>query len=193
MGKAISAAEETLASIVIKTLLGLLDSSVEGKSRGRASLILLQALVKSLHLILLALGKCFALRARGESGNIGVSGIDGGETESKSESSSSGSSAKLLAGILILSAANNASSGQRALSLGTVHAKGGSERAPATKLKCDLIRLEPNQANVTNPQKVLSMAGTSSQNAVKTPHTFGAASAWRPFFSIRVKTEKNAT
>jgi len=124
MGEAIIAAEETLTGIVIETLIGLFDGGVEGKSRGRAILILLHALVKTLHLILLALGKCFALRARGKSCNVGISSIDSGETESKGESSSSGGSAKLLAGILILSAANNASSGQRALGLGTVHAEG---------------------------------------------------------------------
>ena len=151
MRESIITAEETLASIVIETGLGLLDGGIKGKSGGRAGLILLQTLVKSLHLILLALGKCFAFRARGESGNIGVSCIDSGETESKSESSSSGGSAKLLAGILALSAANNASSGHRALGLGTVHAKRGSESAPATKLKCDLVRLDPNHAKLTNP------------------------------------------
>jgi hypothetical protein len=144
MGKAISSAKETLASVVIETLLGLLDGGVKGKSRGRAGLILLQALIKSLHFILLALGKCFALRARGESGNIGIGSIDGGESESKGQSGGSSGSSKL--GILILSAANNASSGDRTLGLGALHAKSGSERASATKIKCDLIRLEPNQA-----------------------------------------------
>jgi hypothetical protein len=132
MGETIIAAEETLASIVIETVLGLLDGGVEGKSRGRASLILLQALVKGLYLILLALGKCFALRARGESGNIGVGSIDGGETESESESSSSSGSSKLPASILVLSAANNASNGHRALRLGSYLEGRGKRGGPAT-------------------------------------------------------------
>ena len=151
MGETISTAEETLASVVIETLLGLLDGGVKGKSRGRAGLILLQALIKSLHFILLALGKCFALRARGEAGYISVGSIDGGETESKSESCSSGGSAKLLTGILILSAANNASSSNRALALGSVHLEGGSERAPVTKWKCDLKVRRPIKPELTNP------------------------------------------
>ena len=131
MGKAVGAAKETLTSVVVETLVGLLDGSLESDGRCGASLILLQALLEGLNLILLALGECLAVGAGGESGNISVGSINSRKSESKSESGSSGSGAELFAGLLALCRADNASSGHRALRLGTASAKRGSESAPA--------------------------------------------------------------
>ena len=50
MGQTIITAEETLATVVVETLLGLLDGGLEGESGSRAGLVLLEALVQSLDL-----------------------------------------------------------------------------------------------------------------------------------------------
>lgn len=124
----VGAAEETLAAILGETLLCLGNGGFKSESGGRASFILLQALGETLDLVLLALGKCLAVRAGGEACNISVGGVHSGEAESEGQGSGSSGSTELLG---FRCGANDASSCHRALGLGAGNAQGWSESAPA--------------------------------------------------------------
>ena len=83
MRESVGSAQESLLSVLIEPLLRLLNGRLQREGRGRSLLVVLQTLVQGLDLLLLALGEGLGLRARGESRNISLGGVDGGETDDR--------------------------------------------------------------------------------------------------------------
>mmetsp|Transcript_9468 Transcript_9468/g.15943 ORF Transcript_9468/g.15943 Transcript_9468/m.15943 type:complete len:258 (-) Transcript_9468:77-850(-) len=120
VGQPVGATQGTLARVVSKSLVGAIDGGLERQGGGGAGVVLLQALLQRLHLLLLLLGVGLGLGARGEPGDIGVSGGSGqGEAGSEGDGSSGGGQRSLL----LLSGGHNAHSAHGLCG----HARGGAE------------------------------------------------------------------